>query len=294
MIRHLDIIELPPSGALDRVLDSLIAVVTSGRLLHQQPVHVSLHPSIVWSLMFSSMDRNPRGEFAAFLRHFNIQHLCVQLPVMDRALDNDLTFHTGPRQPRRNFGRKDVHEALSSHFTDLHAPSLERFLNVLKTPCRSITIHNLTVFSCDLVLRSVAPSTTTVQAFFRPCAGADGDLPETSKPSDRYCYNHPIDGKLDIAINGFRLDPQVLSSPQQIDLIDIDWIRRKLNPLRDDGELRTIEGYVEDQIRETPEAERKSWGIKNFKMSSEVEVCKCCQRGQLSAIEVRATGSRHC
>jgi len=77
-----------------------------------------------------------------------------------------------------------------------------------------------------------------------------------------------------------------------MELIDIDWVRGKYQPDRDDKSLRSMEQQLEAQVENIPEDERVGWGSKKMKMSNEVEMCRCCTRGQLSAVEVSSLPKR--
>jgi hypothetical protein len=107
-----------------------------------------------------------------------------------------------------------------------------------------------------------------------------------NKVEDGRCINHPVSGNLDIADGEFRFNREVLSTHQQIDFVDIDWVRGPYDSLRDDGPLISLRTQVESQMQEYSEEERATWGKKSFEMSNEVEDCRCCHKRQLSAAEV--------
>jgi hypothetical protein len=234
-----------------------------------------------------TLDTDHRLEY---LQLFDVQDMCIQLPVIDNNLDHSMqeNRYDGLDPTKYHQGLKDLRDALAAPLFEFDR-GLDRYFDLFAVQCRHLTIHNLVMISYDRAFRSIDPATATVQAFFRPCAGLDSDI--KNKVQSGQCLNHPVSGSVAIADGEFRVNREVLSSPQQIDFVDMDWVRGYHNPLRDDESMNAIRAQVEQQLGEFSEEEKQGWGPKSFKMSSEVEACRCCNKGQLTATEVRLGGS---
>jgi hypothetical protein len=147
-----------------------------------------------------------------------------------------------------------------------------------------MTIHNLTIASMSRAFSGLGWWTKIVRIFFRPCDGANGD---SSNPVlDHYCYNHighPDPG----IINGkYNLQDEVLVAPQGAEFIDKDWVHGTYDPHRDDRRCKRLNSRSQSKVDEIPEDASARWGRKSYKMSREVEACRCCGKHQLGAIEV--------
>jgi hypothetical protein len=220
-----------------------------------------------------------------YLQLFDLQDMCVQLPVMDNNIDRSMLKNRSNGQDHTKYhdGLRDLREALSAPLFAFDR-GLDRFFDLFAVKCRHLTIHNLVMISFDRACRSINPATKTVQAFFRPCAGADGDL--MNKTEAAHCINHPVSGNVDIADGEFRINREVLSTSQQVDLVDMDWVRGNYDPYRSSNALYAMRAQLDLQMQEYSEDESKAWGKKSIKMSNEVEACRCCKKAQLTATEV--------
>jgi len=287
MVRRLHIQSLPPSD----VCKTVVELSGQGRSPLRHTLSLSLRPCAVWELMYAhvfryesrTLDTDYRLEY---LQLFDVQDMCIQLPVMDNNLDRSMqeNRYDGLDTTRYHQGLKDLRDALAAPLFEFDR-GLDRYFDLFAVRCRHLTIHNLVMISFDRAFRSIDPTTATVQAFFRPCAGLDDDI-ETKVQSGQ-CLNHPVSGNVDIADGEFRVSREVLSSPQEIDLVDMDWVRGHYNALRGRESINAIRTQMDQQLGEFPEEEKQGWGQKSFKMSSEVDACRCCNKGQLTATEVR-------
>jgi hypothetical protein len=288
MIKQLNVHTIPTT----KVCTWLALLAKSKKIpLLVEPMLISIRPRAVWKLIgYYSLNPNPLVQrplhpFLYFLRSLDCSHLCVQLPIVDQHLEES----TRERHPHLSgFSDACLQRKMKSIFCDQttenaysHIHSLVgRFYDLYIPVSESITIHNLVLSMRERALATIDPGVNTVRAFFRPCKGADGELDKEAQ--DRNCWNHSkgfTDGTL-------KLHDRILSSTANIEFIDIDWTRAKYEMGRDDGVLKCIEGGVEEQIRQFPEADRSTWGERTFRMANEVEPCQCCQKSQLSVVEV--------
>lgn len=254
-------------------------------------MNVSIRPNVTWHLIryyaYKPVDRRRVHPFLRFLRNLSVEHMCIQLPVMDRHVEDTITTDRNHRYPSRSLrphGHLRTKGDLRNAICDSPDPDdVQCFFNMILPGCGSITFHNLVLSMTGRALGSIVSNTKTVRAFFRPCAGADGDL--VDKASSRYCYNHYSPGSFDRG-QGLHRVHKLLSRPQNMELIDMDWLRGKYEPERDREVLECTRLEMDLAIETVPESERAGWGTKILKMSNEVETCQCCTRGQLSAVEV--------
>ena len=224
--------------------------------------------------------------FLVYLSYLDVTHLCIQMPVMDRRLEESL-FSSRARRPDPiswQITRQQLRDALTSPPEINTYYSKYRFFDLFMVPSQRVMIHNLTLASCDRVVRSLNSRTTDVRIYLRPCAGVDGEL--FDEVADYFCYNHSISGNIDLSFGDFRLSREILNAPQHIEFVDIDWLRGKFDGLRNEEDLKTIKAQVEDQVQEGTAAERKIWRRKSFVTSSQIEGCVCCGRSQMTAREV--------
>jgi hypothetical protein len=292
MIRELHVHEIPETDAYQKH----IALHNRNKLMGKSlSITISMRPRAVGQLMkwvvdrvcgpnhptpLPSNSRNPY-DFVRDLSHFDIDHLCVQLPVMDQHLEDSLLLkRTMPRNffqiefPRMVFRRLLV--------SALHDDS-DYFFGLFKLTCRTLTIHNVTLGLFNRALASVSPGVPTVRAFFRPCTNADVDL--VDKICDRYCYNHLTDGTPNISEDGeLCLGNAALDSRHHIEFIDIDWIRGKYDPTRCGESAHSLKRQVDLLLK--PKAHFPWAKAKTIKLSREAEGCVCCGNHQLSVVEV--------
>jgi len=292
MIRKLHVHEIPETDAYQ----THIALHIRNRLIGKSSsITVSIRPRAVAQLMKYVVDRvcgpnhptplppNSRNpyDFVRSLAHFDIDHLCVQLPVMDQHLEDSLLLKR--TMPRNFFQIKFPRMVFRRLLVSAYHDDRDFFSGLFKLPCQSLTIHNTTLGLFNRVLASVPPDFPTLRAFFRPCTNADVDLAD--KISDRYCYNHLTEGTPNINDNGdLRLGDAALDSRHHIEFIDIDWIRGKYDPARSGDSAQSIQQQVDLQMKSKayfPRAKAKS-----IKLSREAEACVCCGRHQLSGDEV--------
>jgi hypothetical protein len=279
MIRHLHVAEIP---TWDTCIHLATLALKQGIPHPKHAMNVSVRPNAAWHMIGCYTHARAQHvkllhPFLHYLRNIHVQHMCIQLPVMDRHVENSYitdSADTAVYTPCRD--RDSRRAALCDSTSD---EGIHGLFDLIVPTCKTLTIHNLVVAMSERALAFIDPNITTVRAFFRPCAGADGDL--VDKTSSGYCYNH-----YKIGDSGFRLKEKILSRPQDMELIDIDWVRGNYNSGRDDQALESIRLQVDSQIEETPVQERVGWGAKRLKMSSEVEPCRCCMKSQLSAVEV--------
>jgi hypothetical protein len=283
MIRHLNIHEVP----LLKVCDQLASLAFNQKIRQStEPFTISIRPTAVWQLINMRVHEVHRGchPLVRFLQLLDCEHLCIQMPVLD--IDAEAEYFQLPPRLLAQYLYSNVPfvKARQELQAALIKPSNvnKNFFGLIEAGCRNVTIHNLVVSMTDQTLASLASPTATLRAFYRPCVTADGEL--TNRKTDIPCINHR--DKSDIATGGVKLCYGALRRSTNVEFIDIDWVRGKYQPERDDGALRSIEQMVEVQIGQTPEAEREGWGEKSFKMAREVEPCRCCQKGQLSVAEV--------
>lgn len=288
MVRHVDLQSFPS----DYISHRLVKLAKEGRLPTRRVSSLSLRPTAVWELMYAHLFGYELEAFMIcvnrrlqYLQLFDLQDMCVQLPIMDDNIHRSMLKNRSNGQDNTNYrnGLKDLREALSAPLFAFDR-GLDRYFDLFAVTCRHLTIHNLVMISCDRACRSINPATKTVQAIFRPCAGADGDL--QNKTEAAYCINHPVSGNLDITNGEFRMNHEVLSSPQQVDFVDMDWVRGNLDPYRSSDALNAVRAQLDLQMQEYSGEETKTWGKKSLKTSNEVEACRCCNKVQLTATEV--------
>jgi hypothetical protein len=287
MIRHLTVPKIPPKD----VCEDLVRLAEQNMIPRQTPITITFHPKAIWRLMDYHMVKNERDyaiphPFLVYLSYLDVTHLCIQLPVMDRRLEESL-FSSRARRPEPmswEVSRRQLRDALTNPSEINSHHNMHRFFDLSMIPGQRVTIHNLTLASCDRVVRSLNDSTTHLRIYLRPCAGVDGEL--FDEVTDQFCYNHPISGNVDLSSGEFRLSRDILDAPQNIEFVDIDWLRGKFDGLRYEKDLEMIKAQVEAQIQEWTAAERRIWRRKSFVTSSQIEGCGCCGRSQLGAREV--------
>jgi len=285
MIQHLNIHDIPPIEVCQRPNPKAAA---QGVPHPHKPMTISIRPRAAWQLMDCFIHRyNGPHPFILFLRQLDCEHLCIQIPVMDQAVEAHHLRVTIPQYKENlsphHFGwRQRLSAALIGHTDENGGTFPLTFFDLLRPGYQSVTVHNLTMAMSNYALASVDSSVGTFRAFCRPCVTADVEL--VDKVRDRHCINHR--SKIDIATGGVWLGPKALSGSTNVDFIDIDWVRGKYTSERDSGALRQIEDIVESQVQGTPEADRVGWGEKSFKMAKDAESCRCCQKGQLTVAEV--------
>jgi hypothetical protein len=268
LVRHLDIYDVPNTYRCKGLL-SLAEDKGLPRLL--APTTVSFRPIATWRLMLHSME-SERTAFSlphpvlVYLKVLGIQHLCIQMPILDQQAEDSLA-------PMRNRNPRNYQD-IASIRTRLRDGMLRPgdFYGFLLLQCPNMTIHNLTLLSTNRLFLRLTESTTNVRIFYRPCCGADGEV--FDKISDHYCYNH--------SESAHHITPslKVLSATQNAQFIDMDWVRGKYDPLRKNKPMELV----------TDDYSRKG-GQKSFKMSSEVEACRCGGKHQLSAVKVSSLHS---
>jgi hypothetical protein len=306
MIRELHVHEIPDTDDYRKHIALHSRNKAIGKSLS---ITVSMRPRAVGELMNYTVyrqcgpnhptplplnSRNPY-DFVRSLSHFDIDHLCVQLPVMDQHLEDSLLLDR--KMPRSffhiQFPRMVFRRLLVSALHDRG----DYFFGLFRLACQTLTIHNMTMgLFVDRTLASISPNVPTIRIFFRPCTNADVDL--VDKVVDRYCYNHLDDGNPNINDNGdIRLGNKILHSYNNLELIDLDWRRGRYDPDRSDQPSRSLNRQIEMYVKESPplyysrDPESgllvgRHGGPKSVKMSREVEACGCCGRHQLSAVEV--------
>jgi hypothetical protein len=105
MVRHLDVQAFPS----DHISHRLVKLAIQGRLPTRRVSSLSLRPTAVWELMYAHLfgyereDRtiyvNPRLEY---VRLFDLQDMCGQLPVMDNNLDRSMLKDRSTGQDQAN------------------------------------------------------------------------------------------------------------------------------------------------------------------------------------------------
>jgi hypothetical protein len=99
MIRHLNIHKIPPKD----VCEDLVRLAEQNMIPRQTPITITFRPKAVWRLMDYHMVKNDRAyavphPFLVYLRYLDVKHLCIQMPVMDRRLEESL-FSSRARRP---------------------------------------------------------------------------------------------------------------------------------------------------------------------------------------------------
>jgi len=251
---------------------------------------ISIRPSAAWKLMQHNMSYKtdaPAHPFILYLEALKPQQLCIQLPILDQNLEDSLVAQ------RSRFPRNwDDVSYVRHHLRDAFRKSYDRggvlkdLFGFSRVRCPNITIHNLTMLSTNRAFVGLSLSTKSVRIFYRPCSGADGEV--TDKIWDHYCYNHRDEHNKGIVEGKFKLNDAILRSSCNAEFIDMDWVRDKYDPTRDDHLSRSLNRQVRRHLEPSwgTAEETKSCGKKRFKMSREVDACRCCGNHQLSAAEV--------
>jgi hypothetical protein len=286
-IKHMAIFDIPPFYICTDLL-SLAKDDTLPR--HLAPTTISIRPSAAWELMQHNMSYErdaPPHPFILYLEALKPQHLCIQLPLLDQNLEDSLV-------PARSRSPRNWHDLSPARHNLRHAFLISRDCNgeikdlfgFSRIQCPNITIHNLTMLSTNRAFAGLSRSANSVRIFYRPCSGSDGEI--TDKIWDHYCYNHRDNHNLGIVDGKFKMSDGLLRSRHNAELIDMDWVRGKYDPLRDDQLSKSLQRQVERQTERSwgTDEEKMSWGKKRFKMSREVDACVCCQKRQLSVEEV--------
>jgi hypothetical protein len=278
LVRHVDIYDIPPIRMCNDVL-SLAQDGTASRYL--SPTTVSIRPIAAWKLMKHDMKKKKDGPphpLLTYLETLGSQHLCIQFPLIDQHVEDSLV--PGRQLMPRNYSdisgvRMTLRDAfLKSKYCN---GSVKDLFGFSRLHCPTVTIHNLTMILTDRAFAGLTETTTTVRIFYRPCTGSDGEVKDKDKIWDHYCYGHCPDNNRRIADP--TPSPAVLSSPQNAEFIDMDWVSGKYDPLRDNKSLQLAGGLGSE-----------NWGKKSFKMANEVDACRCCGKHQLSAVEVSTSG----
>jgi hypothetical protein len=227
----------------------------------------------------------PAHPFLQFLGQLGIKHICIQFPLMDQHLENALgpkNTDYGTYANHNPNGRATLRDGIVTRQN--RRGLIKDFFGLFLVQFPEITVHNLTLVSSDRVLASIERSTSKVRLFFRPCHLADGEA--TERIWDNFCYNHRDIHKPGNADDKHMPIMWSLTSRFAVEYIDADWVRGKYDPLRDDTPVRELGENVDQVIQESSEQTRALWGEKTFVMSREVDVCVCCGKHQLSAVEV--------
>jgi len=301
MIRHLYVHEIPSTNVYKEHIALLQRNKSAGK---SGTIMVSIRPRAVGQLMKSAVDlslshhshrwRDPH-DFVRYLANFDIDHMCVQLPVMDQHFEDSLVPNR--TMPRSIFQIEIIRQRLRHLLISDRYHVSNNFFGLFKLTSRTLTIHNMTLGLYDRALDAVLSGRAcTLRAFFRPRTNADSDL--VDKVFDRYCYNHLTDRKPIINDNGdINLGSKTIRSDNPLELIDIDWRRGAYEPNRSDEPSRSLNRQIQLQVEESS-PRSYSWDSENqtlkrrpaipksIKMSREVEACSCCGRHQLSAAEV--------
>lgn len=288
MIRRLYVSELPSTDVYKEHIALLQRNKSAGT---SSSIIVSIRPRAVGQLMKSAVDRSlshhshqwrDQHDFVRYLANFDIDHMCVQLPVMDQHFEDSLVPNR--TMPRSLFQIEYIRQRLRHLLISRHHES-NNFFGLFNLTRRTLTIHNITLGISDRTLDSaLCGRTPTLRAFFRPCTNADVDL--VDKVYDRYCYNHFETGTPNVNDNGdLSLGSKILNSNHPIEFIDIDWVRGSYDPARSGDSAENMNRQVQLQIQATTMPWDQSAPAKSVKLSREVEACTCCGRHQLSAIE---------
>jgi len=277
LVRHVDIHDIPTV----KMSKDLLSLAKNGTMFrYLAPTTVSIRPVAAWQLMKHDMTKKkdrPPHPLLTYLEALGCQHLCIQLPLIDQHLEDSLVpgRQLNPRKYNDISGvRRTLRDALL--ISRYYNGSVKDLFGFSRVRCPTVTIHNLTMILTDRAFAGLTDTTTTVRIFYRPCTGSDGEVED--KIWDHYCYGHCPDN--DRRIADPTPSPAILSSPQNAEFIDMDWVAGKYEPLRDNKSLQRAAGM-----------ESENSGMKSFKMAKEVDACRCCGKHQLSAAEVSISGS---
>jgi hypothetical protein len=285
-VKHMAIHDIPPISICKDLLAQAKDVAV---IKHFAPTTVSIRPSAAWKLMAHNMSYEsdaPPHPFVLYLETLKPRHLCIQLPILDQNLEDSLVAQRS-RCPRN---WNDI-AGVRRHLREAFQKSRDRGGNIKdlfgfsRVRCPNITIHNLTMLNTNRAFVGLSRS-TSVRIFYRPCSGSDGEI--TDKIWDHYCYNHRDDHNLGIVDGKFKMSDGLLRSGHNAELIDMDWVRGKYDPSRDRQLSSSLNRQLERQLERSwgTNEEKKSWGKKRFKLSRQVDACRCCGKHQLSAAEV--------
>ena len=293
-VKHLTVHDIPPTVTCETLLDQVVNIV------HPRPFApktVSILPSATWTLI--QWNENRRASvgpgthpFLQYLEAVGVLHICYQLPLMDQNLENSLdpTISVFGFRPDTSYHRHALRRGLAQT-TEINVrrrrpPIVIRDFFGLNFHFANVTIHNVTIVSIDRILASANAHAVSLRLFLRPCACRDEGIYE--KIEDRFCYNH-LYGDWKLRDGEFRLNDEALRSAFDVTLIDLDWDQGMYDPQRDPQMTALLDKSIQRQLEEVSgtEEEIRLKGKKKCRMSNEVEACRCCKRGQLTATEVR-------
>jgi len=285
-VKHMAIHDIPPTYICN---DILAHVQDPAQPKHFAPDTVSIRPSAAWKLMQHDMSYErdaPPHPFILYLEALKPQHLCIQFPILDQNLEDSLVAQRS-RSPRNWNDISNVRHHLRDAFQKSYRGGvLKDLFGFSRIRCPNITIHNLTMLSTNRAFVRLSQSTKSVRIFYRPCSGSDGEV--TDKIWDHYCHNHRDEHNKGIVDGKLKLSDAILRSGCNAEFIDMDWVRDKYDPTRDDDLSRSLNRQVKRHLEASwwTEEEKKACGKKTFTMSREVEACRCCGKHQLSAAGV--------
>jgi len=254
MIRRLYVHELPSTDVYQEHIALLERNKAAGRSFS---ITVSMRPRAVGQVMTYTVDRlvnhhsatrqsrNP-ADFVRYLSHFDIDHMCVQLPTMDQDIEDSLVPN---RKMPGNFFQIEYPRRWFRYLLVSGTDGrFDEFFYLFQSACQTLTIHNMTLGLYNRAFNSVSRQIPTVRPFFRPCTNADADL--VDKLFDRYCYNHLDDGTPNINDDGdISLGDKILRSPRNLEFIDIDWRRGRYDPNRSDETSKSLSRQIELQVQ---------------------------------------------
>lgn len=253
---------------------------------------VCIGPRAIWQLAdWGDRHAGRQHPMRKFLQCIKAEHLCLQLPVIDRCLEQSyISTRMVPfdqhasRDPcidqMAYLGRKLERMVQGAYDAGIASPTID---HLALYNFKSFTIHNQT---WTLPRQMWA---TSCRIFFRPCACRD--LPFEDAPAR--CYQHirapawrtrasqlpSMDTSQDPL--GFRINQL-----KSLELIDLDWVPQ-IAQSQTSGN-NTIISDLDTAIRSLPKDQAEALRAATTTISSaEAKPCACCGNRQLSYAQVR-------
>jgi hypothetical protein len=288
-----------PSWDICRSLHNLTQSGSSGPMGRLK--HVSLRPRAIWRLIdWTDRHRGQDHPFLHYFRHLTADHLCVQMPTVDRHLEKaymlkrivPLDQHASRQGNLDQFAflRRELRRLVLSQYDSI-IDTIRGSRGWAVRSHMSVTVHN----SVTDLPRGMTENAWRI--FYRPCSCLDPSV--TDKVDDYFCYNH-LSGTATYAYNRINYaELRDLSSEvavRSVELIDVDWTAGRNDAPRDDrvnqGLRQSIEStnsiIVDGEELPGEDMEKQKFLEKVIRTtySDKASPCGCCGQKQLTGRQV--------